>query len=98
LVLDFPFQTVTTMVPESVTCEDCGEIARVRAYGRIEYDWPKTTTDGQLATMPMIHTIRLTIDCPHCGVKQQEFHLDDSPRSARGRPSAPVTIRFRHAK
>jgi hypothetical protein len=83
------------MVPETVYCDDCGQPARVRAYGRIEYDWPKTTTDGQLATMPTINTMRLTIDCPHCGVKQQEYYPSGGRRPEARRPRTPPIIRFR---
>ena len=61
------------MVPKAVICKDCGQTAEVHACGRIEYDWPKTTAGGSVATMPIINSIRLTIDCPNCGVKQQDF-------------------------
>jgi hypothetical protein len=69
------------MVPENVYCEDCGEIAGVRGYGRIEYDWPKTSVGGQVPVSPVISSIRLTIDCPHCGVKTQDFWPNDTRRS-----------------
>jgi DNA-directed RNA polymerase subunit RPC12/RpoP len=63
------------MLPRTIACEDCGEKAFVRAYGRIEYDWgPACAEDDQVATQPLIKCVRLTIDCPHCGVKTQEFH------------------------
>jgi hypothetical protein len=62
------------MIPKTVTCHECGRTANVRGYGRVEYDWPKTVTGGQTATMPLIKSIRLTVDCPRCGVKPQEFH------------------------
>jgi rRNA maturation protein Nop10 len=66
------------MLPRTVTCEDCGEKAFVRAYGRVEYDWsPDEPEHGQIATKPRIKLLRLTIDCPKCGVKTQDIH----PRS-----------------
>jgi hypothetical protein len=69
------------MFPRNVQCEDCGQISVVRGYGRIEYDWPETTTGGQEATTPTINYVRLTIDCPHCGVKSQEFFPNGVARS-----------------
>ncbi len=66
------------MFPRSVRCHDCGQIASVRGYGRIEYDWPETTNTGHETTIPTINCIRLTIDCPRCGVKSQEFFPDES--------------------
>src|SRR3954462_11203251 len=60
-------------LPQAVSCDDCGRTARVRACGRIEYEWPKTTTAAQTATMPTLSSARLTIDCPNCGVKTQDF-------------------------
>lgn len=86
------------MLPQTINCDDCGRKAKVRAYGRIEYDWPKTTNDGQVATMPLIRSIRLTIDCPNCGVKQQDCHPDNSLWSFPNRPSAPAPSHFRRAK
>jgi hypothetical protein len=71
------------MVPKAVICEDCGHTAEVHSCGRIEYDWPKTTAGGSVATMPIINSIRLTIDCPKCGVKQQDFRPDVSLSSTR---------------
>lgn len=86
------------MVPNTILCEDCGHQARVSSYGRIEYDWPKTATNGRLATIPAIYSIRLNVDCPTCGEKQQDFRLGDSPRPLARRPAPPPTIRFRRAK
>src|SRR3954470_8056438 len=60
-------------LPQAVSCDDCGRTARVRACGRIEYEWPKTKTAAQTATMPTLSSARLTIDCPSCGVKTQDF-------------------------
>jgi hypothetical protein len=84
------------MVPKTVLCDECGQAALVRSYGRIEYDWPKTTADGQVATMPTINSIRVTVDCPLCGVKQLEFRLRNTSRPPRPPPT--VNGRFRWAK
>ena len=97
------------MLPETVICEDCGRNARVRACGRIEYDWPNPAIGGQVATMPTINSARLTIDCPHCGVKTQDFRPDEAadsdPRLEATMPPAriqtprrPIVIRPRHPK
>jgi hypothetical protein len=85
------FQRVRVfMLPRSVICEDCGQIATVRGYGRIEYDWPETTTRGPKPTIPTITSVRLTIDCPCCGVKSQEFLPDEPPPATQSStPSAP---------
>jgi hypothetical protein len=69
------------MFPRIVKCEDCGQIASVRGYGRIEYDWPEAATGGQESTIPTIICVRLTVDCPHCGVKSQEFFPNGAERS-----------------
>jgi hypothetical protein len=66
------------MFPRSIKCEDCGQIATVRGYGRVEYRWPKTTNTGSEPTTPTIDCVRLTIDCPRCGVKSQEFFPNES--------------------
>jgi hypothetical protein len=63
------------MVPKTIACEDCGRIAIVRGSGRVEYEWPKISSDGQVAAIPTINSIRLTVDCPACGVKIQDFIL-----------------------
>jgi hypothetical protein len=76
------------MIPETVYCEDCGQIAGVRGYGRVEYEWPKTARDGQVAANPVISSIRLTVDCPCCGVKSQDHCPNDPSHSgANRRPS-----------
>ncbi len=98
------------MVPKAICCDDCGETAVVRSSGRIEYDWPNTTTVGSIATIPTISSIRLTIDCPNCGVKQQEFHPNNAqslntplqrhisqPSPRPNRPTLPPTS-FGHRK
>jgi len=58
------------MLPRSIVCEECGEIAVVRGYGRIEYAWDRAA-DG--STILEIRSVRLTVDCPACGVGVQEF-------------------------
>jgi len=79
------------MIPDAVYCEDCGRIAGVRGYGRVEYDWPETTMSGHVAAIPVINLIRLTIDCPNCGVKTQDFWPNDPRRSAAHRTPADST-------
>jgi hypothetical protein len=72
-------------LPKIVGCDECGGKARVRAVGRIEYDWPKTATVAQTATMPLISSARLTVDCPRCGVKTQDYfpaQAAEAPRRA----------------
>jgi hypothetical protein len=68
------------MFPRAVACEDCGERAYVRAYGRIEYDrWQgiDDVASGQIATLPKIIAVQLTIDCPRCGVRTQNHRPDE---------------------
>ena len=64
-----------TALPNTVICDECGAEAQVRSYGRVEYDWPIDRFDGQVATTPSITWARLTVDCPHCGVKPQDAHI-----------------------
>ena len=56
-------------MPRTVSCEECGERAIVRGYGRVEYDWDQT---AHADTALQIKVVRLTIDCPNCGVRVQE--------------------------
>ena len=58
------------MLPESVQCEDCRKTAKVRGYGRLEY---RLNHDDHSSTVVELETIRLTIDCPICGVKAQDY-------------------------
>jgi hypothetical protein len=76
---------------EFVCCDECGTEARVRSCGRVEYDWPETPSDGQLATMPKIRWARLTVDCPNCGVKPQDVRIGGLEASVNRRPD-----RMRH--
>src|SRR5690349_2016543 len=78
------------MLPRSVNCHDCGEIASVRGYGRIEYDWPETTPQGPETATPIITYVRLTIDCPRCGVKPQDFYPNRSGHAAQPSVTSPV--------
>jgi hypothetical protein len=59
------------MLPHLVSCEECGESATVRGFGRVEYDWDQS---DHVATTLHIKMVRLTIDCPRCGVRVQEHH------------------------
>jgi len=59
------------MLPKSIICEECGSRAAVRGYGRVEYDWDDSADD---ATTLKLKLVRLTIDCPTCGVRVQEHH------------------------
>jgi hypothetical protein len=59
------------MLPRTVFCEQCAQPAMVRGYGRVEYDWAKAGTQpGNIE----IHSVRLTVDCPRCGVRTQDYH------------------------
>ena len=75
------------MLPRTVSCEECGKKAIVRGYGRVEYDWDQT---GHAATTLQIKMVRLTIDCPRCGVRVQEHHPAERDGSIGGAtPMAP---------
>jgi endogenous inhibitor of DNA gyrase (YacG/DUF329 family) len=69
------------MLPHSVTCDECGKEALVRGYGRIEYDWDDTDDP---AAMPTIRMMRLTVDCPTCGLRVQEHFPNSRPVGSRG--------------
>ena len=71
--------TVDFQLPVSVACDECRTPSEVRACGRIEYDWPKTTTPARTATIPTLNFARLTIDCPKCGVRVQDFLPPSTP-------------------
>jgi hypothetical protein len=73
------------MLPHSATCEECGSKAPVRGYGRIEYAWDGV---GDLATTLQIRSLRLTIDCPTCGLLAQDYFPDGKKaRPHAGSPS-----------
>jgi len=57
------------MIPETVRCEECGKTAVVRGYGRLVYDWDAA---GRGPATIKIKCVRLTVDCPKCGVHAQE--------------------------
>jgi len=82
------------MLPRSIPCEECGKSAAVRGYGRIEYDW----NDGGDDTNPLtIRSVRLTIDCPNCGLQVQDHHPAGSDQHAHSTHPAtprPVTPTF----
>jgi hypothetical protein len=59
------------MLPRTVVCENCGQKAYVRAYGRVVYD---AAGPSQIVSEPEIESINLTIDCPECGVLVQVYY------------------------
>jgi hypothetical protein len=59
------------MMPEKLTCEECGRKSKARGYGRVEYAWP---TIGNRRGNVEITMIRVTIDCPHCGIRTQDHY------------------------
>jgi len=59
------------MIPQLVHCEECGKYAVVRGYGRVVYDWDNVALGSETVT---IRVINLTIDCPRCGVRVQEYY------------------------
>jgi hypothetical protein len=67
------------VIPLTIVCEDCGSTAKVRGYGRVEYDWGE---DQSRPTQVEIKSIRLTVDCPTCGVKPQDFHPNGQPSNS----------------
>jgi len=89
------------MLPEAVICEECGRVAAVRGSGRVEYDWPKAATNGQAPASPTITSIRLTLDCPQCGVKLQDFYPSGRPGAgakSKLQPRARRDVRHRRSK
>ena len=77
------------MLPRSIPCEECGKNAPVRGYGRVEYDWNVdgrnvggTNTGSNETTALTIRAVRLTIDCPHCGLRVQEHRPDGTNQLA----------------
>ena len=61
------------MMPKTLICDECGRTAKVRGYGRLEYAWPPG--DHSNATLEFL-MIRLTIDCPRCGIRPQDHYPD----------------------
>ena len=85
------------MFPHHVSCEECNESATVRGYGRLEYDWPDT---GQPASdnstvVPTIRSVRLTVDCPHCGVRVQDHYPNGRPSDANPASAREALLRLK---
>jgi hypothetical protein len=59
------------MLPCAVRCDECGRKAVVRGYGRLEYVWGETS---HTADSVQIKSVRVTVDCPRCGVHTQDHH------------------------
>jgi hypothetical protein len=87
------------MLPQWVSCEECGEKSVVRGYGRVEFDWGTSSEDGPGGrhTTPHLRSIRLTIDCPHCGVNVQDYYPDGRPTSRAGTPALELLRRLKQA-
>lgn len=82
------------MLPKSVPCEQCSQPGTVRGYGRIEYDWP----DGDdLPAAPTIRSVRLTVDCPHCGLGVQDHYPNGQPVGSHRGPNRAALLRRLHA-
>jgi hypothetical protein len=71
------------VIPQTVKCDDCSSTAKVRGYGRIEYQW---NDDNTSASQVVMKSIRLTIDCPLCGVKPQDHHPAATRSASRSTP------------
>jgi len=82
------------MLSQSVICEECGEKALVRGSGRVEFDWDNL---GTASATPHIRSIRLTIDCPHCGVSVQDHYPDGRPTAPAGTPAQHFQRRLKSA-
>ena len=77
------------MLPQSVTCEECGKNAYVRGYGRVVYDWD--AADDALT----LRSVRLTIECPACGLRVQDHLPPGQPAAASpARPSRDLARRL----
>jgi hypothetical protein len=74
------------MMPKTLQCEECGHIAKVRGYGRVEYAWPQS---GQAPGNLEITMIRMTIDCPECGIRTQDHYPRGTRSDRRSRVAAP---------
>lgn len=72
------------MLPQLVSCEECGEESVVRGYGRVEFDWENPSSPQ---ATPHLRSIRLTVDCPHCGVNVQDYYPDGRPPARSGTPA-----------
>jgi DNA-directed RNA polymerase subunit RPC12/RpoP len=59
------------VIPKNIQCEDCGRQTKVRGYGRIVYDWTDDRHEPATLNVKMVH---LTVDCPRCGVRIQQYY------------------------
>ena len=80
------------MLPQSVICDECGKTAIVGGYGRVEYAWDDA--DNPAAT-PLIRAVRLTIDCPHCGLRVQDHYPNGQPAGTLGTPPRQLVRRLK---
>jgi DNA-directed RNA polymerase subunit RPC12/RpoP len=71
LMLNVSVGGIKSMLPRTIACENCGERASVRGYGRVVY---ASGGPGQIVVEPEIERVHLTIDCPKCGVFVQVYH------------------------
>lgn len=78
------------MLPKFVSCDQCDQKATVRGYGRIEFDWPDA--DDPTA-IPKIRSVRLSVDCPHCGLGVQDHYPLGQPADSRRAPSRAALLR-----
>ena len=78
------------MLPQWVICEECGEKSVVRGYGRVEFDWANPG-----GPPPHLRSVRLTIDCPHCGVNGQDHYPDGQPKPRAGTPAQELLRRLK---
>ena len=93
------------MLPRSIPCEECGKTAIVRGYGRVVYDWNADGSNvggenigGNDTTALTIRSVRLTIDCPDCGLRVQEHRPEISkPEATNQRPQSTQTEKRRQA-
>ena len=61
------------MVPHSVECDQCGDIARVKGYGPISADDVRSVTIRNQSDQKIVELI---IDCPNCGTISQLYLRD----------------------
>jgi hypothetical protein len=54
-------------------------MVKIRGIGRVEYEW---TRPGEVSGIE-IKSAKLTVDCPSCGVRVQEYHSVHAGSAAR---------------